>query len=132
MPSSNRPSQEISEYAVDRRLPDGVTSRIKRHFRYFYFKTSVFDERAVLRHVPWQLCQEVVAHTHAAALTATGLLQVRSCFRSRSRSLYTLDADPRDHVLRRSCESLRSLTMDHASLETWAWQESGLGRPQRC
>lgn len=61
---------------MDRRLPDGISSRIKRHFRYFYFKTSVFDERAVMRHVPLQLCQEVVEHTHAAALTAAGLLQV--------------------------------------------------------
>lgn len=70
-------TQEISAYAVDRRLPEGVTSRIKRHFRYFYFKTSVFDERAVMQHVPWQLCEEVVASTHSVALTATGLLQDR-------------------------------------------------------
>lgn len=68
--------QKISEYAIDRRLPDGVSSRIKRHFRYFYFKTSVFDERGVMQHVPWQLCREVVATTHGVALTATGLLQV--------------------------------------------------------
>lgn len=69
--------QKVSEYAIDRRLPDGVCSRIKRHFRYFYFKTSVFDEKAVMQHVPWQLSQEVVATTHAVALSATGLLQAR-------------------------------------------------------
>lgn len=62
---------------MDRRLPDGVSSRIKRHFRYFYFKTSVFDERAVMEHVPWQLCQEVMSTTHGVAISATGLLQVR-------------------------------------------------------
>lgn len=69
--------QKISEYALDRRLPDGISSRIKRHFRYFYFKTSVFDERAVMEHVPWQICQEVMSKTHAVAISATGLLQVR-------------------------------------------------------
>ncbi|CAM9253169.1 unnamed protein product [Ectocarpus sp. 4 AP-2014] len=67
--------QKISEYALDRRLPDGISSRIKRHFRYFYFKTSVFDERAVMEHVPWQICQEVMSKTHAVAISATGLLQ---------------------------------------------------------
>ncbi|CAM9133109.1 unnamed protein product [Scytosiphon promiscuus] len=67
--------QKISEYALDRRLPDGVSSRIKRHFRYFYFKTSVFDEREVMKHVPWQLCQEVMSTTHGVAISATGLLQ---------------------------------------------------------
>ncbi|CAM9289976.1 unnamed protein product, partial [Laminaria digitata] len=67
--------QKISEYAVDRRLPDGVTSRIKRHFRYFYFKTSVFDEQVVMAHVPWQVSHEVMATTHRVALAATSLLQ---------------------------------------------------------
>ncbi|CAN0506724.1 unnamed protein product, partial [Scytosiphon promiscuus] len=65
----------ISEYAIDRRLPDGVTSQIKRHFRYFYFKTSVFDEQVVMAHVPWQVSQEVMATTHRVALAAANLLQ---------------------------------------------------------
>lgn len=68
--------QKISEYAIDRRLPDGISSRLKRHFRYYYFKSSVFDERAVMQHVPWQLCHEVVTSTHGAALSAAVLLQV--------------------------------------------------------
>eukprot|EP00752_Nemacystus_decipiens_P013801 g12253.t1 len=67
--------QKISEYALDRRLPASVSSRIKRHFRYFYFKTSVFDEKAVMQHVPWQLCEEVMSTTHGVAISATGLLQ---------------------------------------------------------
>lgn len=70
-------SQKISEYALDRRLPDGISTRIKRHFRYFYFKTSVYDERAVMEHVPWQLCEEVMSTTHGVAISATGLLRVR-------------------------------------------------------
>lgn len=30
-----------------------------------------------MQHVPWQLCEEVVARTHTVALSATGLLQDR-------------------------------------------------------
>ncbi|CAN0221084.1 unnamed protein product, partial [Discosporangium mesarthrocarpum] len=67
--------QEISEYIADRRLGDGLGARIKRHFRYFYFKTSVFDERLVMKNVPWHLCQEVLSSTHQVALRAAGVLQ---------------------------------------------------------
>lgn len=49
---------------------------MKRHFRYVYFKTSVFDERMVMGHIPWELCHEVIDKSHNVALSAAGLLQV--------------------------------------------------------
>lgn len=75
-----------------------------RHFRYFYFKTSVFDERAVMKHVPWQLCQEVVSSTHAVALSATGLLQDRdfspTVLLRLARALKPMEVEAGDETLR--------------------------------
>ncbi|CAM9884106.1 unnamed protein product, partial [Choristocarpus tenellus] len=94
--------QEISEYIADRQLGDSLGARIKRHFRFFYFKTSVFDERSVMAYVPWHLCQEVLQSTHAVALRAAGVLQDNSCsdevILKLARCLMPMELDFREEV----------------------------------
>ncbi|CAM9091786.1 unnamed protein product [Chrysoparadoxa australica] len=51
--------QEIADYVADRRLGTRVANRLKRHFHNYYFHTTVFDERSILKDLPLQLQQKV-------------------------------------------------------------------------
>jgi hypothetical protein len=62
----------LQDYVVDRRLTDGVSARLKRHFRYYYFRTSVFKESAILSDLPQGLCARVRMENYGP------LLQVRT------------------------------------------------------
>jgi CRP-like cAMP-binding protein len=64
----------LQDYITDRRLSDGLASKVRRHFRYYYFKTSVFKERAVQQGLPLQLKWDLMVEIHGSVMGSLGLM----------------------------------------------------------